>query len=103
LITRQSPRVTVEFTVCISGEAEGPGVVYNLSLEGCQIESPLPIQRGMKLTVVLDIERKPLTVDIAAVRWANPPYFGVEFLVMQQEEQAWLEDYLSTLFAPLLP
>ena len=99
-MARQSPRVTVQFEARMSGAATGHGVVYNLSLDGCQIESPLPILVGMKLTVVMDIDREPLAIDLAAVRWANPPYFGVEFLVLRPQEQTRLDGYLSSLFRP---
>ena len=99
-MARQSPRVTVQFEARMSGAATGHGVVYNLSLDGCQIESPLSILVGMKLTVVMDIDREPLAIDLAAVRWANPPYFGVEFLVLRPQEQARLDGYLSSLFRP---
>ena len=99
-MARQSPRVTVQFEARMSGAATGHGVVYNLSLDGCQIESPLSIQVGMKLTVIMDVERELLTVESAAVRWANPPYFGVEFLVLRPQEQARLDGYLSSMFRP---
>ena len=99
-MTRQSPRMTVRFETRLSGAATGDGIVYNLSADGCQIESPLSILVGMKLTVVMDIDREPLAIDLAAVRWANPPYFGVEFLVLRPQEQARLDGYLSSLFRP---
>ena len=99
-MTRQSPRFTVQLDARISGDAKGRGVIYNLSLDGCQIESLLSIQAGMTLTVVADLDRTPLTIKLATVRWSNPPYVGVQFVAVEPQEQARLAGYLNTLFGP---
>ena len=48
---RTAPRVCVQFRAMVSGsvEAEGTGIILDLSRSGCRLESPLLMLPGLSL------------------------------------------------------
>ncbi len=75
--------------------------MVTLSLGGCGIESDQNVQQGKQLTLCIFMPEQdaPVVVDRAQVRWTVRGLFGLEFLAMQQEEQARLRRFVSTLEA----
>jgi hypothetical protein len=74
----------------------GEGLIHNISPVGCTVECDRAVLQGsyMKLRLLLPDSLQSLAVELAAVRWAQKPYFGVEFLRMSPEHRARLRDFL---------
>jgi len=53
LIPRKSRRFTVQLRVSFSQDQHGHGIVYNLSVDGCQIESISAVKEGDQLALFL--------------------------------------------------
>ena len=98
---RQAPRCTVHLPIAFSGDSlTGEGIVVNLSLEGCTIESEqkVPGWKYLTLRIFLPNQDAPLVVDRAQVRWSRRRRLLVlEFLAMQPEEQVRLRRFVSSL------
>lgn len=99
LVPRAHPRFKVNHAVVFTGRVEGHGVVSNLSLGGCHIESSRVVQPDTYLTVhvTLPDNAQPLKVNVAVVRWTRPGVFGVEFRYIEQPIRERLAHYLSML------
>ena len=83
-------------TASFNGDAEGEGVVLNLSSGGCKISSEAGVNVGdaMSLIILLPGESAPTAVDLALVRWGKELCFGVEFVSMGSIEQDRLRQFL---------
>ena len=95
-------RLDVRFPVSFTGDANGSGTVRNLSPGGCKIESNAPVHDDMLLVLRLSIpnEPAPIPIDVAAVRWATPGFFGVQFLTLQEGAQHRINRHLEMLSTP---
>jgi hypothetical protein len=60
---------------------EGEATVLDLSTNGCQVTSLIPVQVGMtlRLSLFLHDQKWPLRIDESLVRWVNSANFGLEF------------------------
>ncbi len=91
---RLAPRFKVHLPISCSGSSLiVEGIVVNLSLGGCTIDSEQKVQRWKYLTlrIFLPNQDAPLVVDRAQVRWSRRRRLLVlEFLAMQPQEQACL-------------
>ncbi len=99
---RQASRFKVHLPIAFLGyNLTGEGIVGNLSMEGCAVESDQKVQRMhyYALSVSLPDQAVPMKVDLAAVRWSSGREFGLEFLRMEPEVQARLRGFVSTLDA----
>jgi len=97
---RQAPRFKVRLPIAFLGyNLTGEGIVVNLSLGGCWIESDQNVQQGKELSlrILMPDQDAPLVVNRAEVRWTVRGLFGLEFLAMPQEEGARLRRVVSTL------
>jgi len=98
---RLAPRFRVHLPISFSGDSlTGEGIVVNLSLGGCAVESEQKVQRWKYLTlrIFLPDQGAPLVVDRAQVRSSHKrQLLPLEFLDMQPEEQARLRRFVSTL------
>ena len=97
---RYAHRYPIQCSITFLGDQiMGEGTVRNVSTGGWKVDSDQPVQRGnyFALRVVLPDQAVPMKVDLAAVRWSSEREFGLEFLRMQQEEQARLRRFVSTL------
>ncbi len=85
-------------TISFNGDAEGEGVVLNLSPGGCKINSEAGVNVGdaMSLIILLPGELSPTAVDLALVRWGKALCFGVEFVSMGIVEQDRLRQFLAS-------
>jgi two-component system, cell cycle response regulator CpdR len=99
LVPRAHPRFLVNHAVAFTGRVNGDGVVSNLSLGGCHIQSSSLVQPDTYLTVLLALPDtvQLLKINVAVVRWTRPGAFGLEFRYMEQPIRERLEHYLSML------
>ncbi|TLY13469.1 MAG: PilZ domain-containing protein [Nitrospirae bacterium] len=74
----------VEVPASFSGDTEGNGVVSNLSMKGCKVDSEATVEPGdhVSLSLALPGEESPLVVELATVRWTEERSFGLEFISM---------------------
>ncbi len=97
---RQAPRFKVRLPITFLGyNLTGEGIVVNLSLGGCGIESDQNVQQGKELSLRIFMPEldAPVVVDRAQVRWTVRGLFRLEFLTIGSEEEERLRRFLSTL------
>jgi len=85
-------------TLSFNGDAEGEGLILNLSPGGCMVGSETGVNVGdaMSLIILLPGETCPTAVDLALVRWGTGLHFGVEFVSMGTVEQDRLRRFLAS-------
>ena len=98
---RTTPRVRVQFRTTFSDatKLEGIGVLLDLSLGGCRIESPVPVVPGLALELrihVPDLEW-PIMIEAASVQWVSGLIFGLAFFRLREAEQQRLEQLVNHL------
>lgn len=94
---RRQPRFQVNCPVSFVVEDEaGVGVIYNLSEEGCAIESDVSVPQEGYASVSLTIPgaSDPVVVDLARVRWVTRHEFGLEFRIISQAARKHIRRYL---------
>ncbi len=100
---RKHPRYQFHCEIWFPGKLESvAGTVTDLSMGGCKVGSPSPVDTGthLELRIHFTPESKfPMKVDLAKVRWVMERAFGLEFVRMQPEEQDRLRRLVSTLEA----
>ncbi len=98
---RGAPRVAVQGSITFSGdEMVGQGLVTNLSLSGCVVESDHTLRRGDYVALRLHVpgDDSPLETELAAVRWARGRKFGVEFIRASKKTQSQLRRLTMAAF-----
>ena len=105
MIPRQHPRFAAQFPATFTGDHDGKGLVINLSRGGCcitKVQAQLTqanVRAGMKavLTVHLFVpfQESPIKIDGALAQWSAGDRFGLKFLVMSENGQHNLEQYLQ--------
>jgi hypothetical protein len=102
--SRKNPRIHIEcpLSFCAEGPAgqvivQDIGTIRNLSWSGCSIQSPTALDKGayLRMTIALPGHDAHVDVDLAKVRWASQHGFGVEFLVLNDREQARLRGFVA--------
>ena len=80
---RRGRRLSLSCRLFFFGEDdfEGEATVLDLSTNGCQAKSLIPVDVGMtlRLSLFLHDQKWPLRIDEALVRWVNGGMFGLEF------------------------
>ncbi len=96
-VERQHPRFAAQFPVAFYGHREGTGIVVDLSLGGCRIDSQTAAYTGeyLNLEIQLETGKAALKVDVASVRWSDEEKFGLCFEWLQPRERRRLEDFLQ--------
>ena len=88
---RQHRRFPVQFRSSFSSVnlVGGEGMLVDLSVRGCRVESKTPVRPGTELLLRIHLSQNdvPLEIAVARVRWSQDLRFGVEFLDVQNE--AW--------------
>ena len=84
------PRVRVQFrtTFAVATKLEGTGLMLDLSMGGCRIDSPVPVEPGMSLELRIyapDVDW-PLIVESASVQWVSGQTFGLAFFRITEPE-----------------
>jgi hypothetical protein len=91
---RQHPRYHVEFpaTVSTAHHAYRFGMISDLSVRGCKVKSKTTVVPGEFGKVLINVPTgfTPVTVSLASVRWVKGYECGLEFLLMDPEEQSCL-------------
>lgn len=85
---RQRLRLPVKLPVILSSVyGKSRGVITDLSMRGCALESELSLDEGsvVRLQVRVPNERTVITVDYAAVRTVKDRRVGLEFLNIAQD------------------
>ena len=100
---RTAPRVGVQFRAMVSGsvEAEGTGVILDLSRSGCRLESQLLMLPGLSLELRIAVPglEWALTIDGADVQWADEETAGLAFVRIRETEQQRLDEVITTWIA----
>lgn len=97
-IVRKYPRYAVQLPLSFSfGSREGDGTLYNLSMGGCRAVSDMeiPPSEYMRVRLYLSFTEVPVLVETAAVRWSAGKDFGLEFLVIDEEQKSRLHRFLQ--------
>jgi hypothetical protein len=70
----------------------------NLSLVGCLRETDLSLDVNAHLTLALRLPRHSdsIKINVAVVRWACRPHFGLDFVLVSDKSQGPLRDHLLT-------
>ena len=92
---RKCPRFPVMLSAVFSGERSGGGMVLDVSLEGCRIQSAAQMHKGDYVRTRIDLIGETLTADLAVVRWSKKDVFGVELIRMTPDQQARLREFLN--------
>ena len=96
---RYCPRVHSNFPVVFTTEnCVGEGMVVNVSIPGCAIQSRKRVQLGsyLEMRMLIPDTRSPLHVGLAKVRWSEGRRFGVEFIRMPGGDQIRLGHLVKT-------
>lgn len=104
---RATPRFRVQFrtTLSASTKLEGTGVILDLSMGGCRIESPITVEPGvsLKLSVAVPGFNWPLMIEAASVQWVKGEVFGLAFFQLRETERQRLEQVINDLREPPRP
>ena len=87
-------QLAVSFT---SDEVSGTGIVYNLSKEGCAIQSEthMPMKSYLQMEIGMSPDESPVLIEFAAVRWSTRTEFGAEFLTLREDSKTRILKYLA--------
>lgn len=79
-----------------AGGHEGCGTVWNLSPTGWRLSGTLPLQCGDVCSFKVRLtSRTRVSVSAGIVRWVRGEEYGIETLVMNDESQTLLNDYIQ--------
>lgn len=95
---RGRPRVSVDYPAVVTGEGRiAQGTAMNLTITGCEVESPGQFPIGAHVSLSLDppSARPPITIALAIVRWQRSDRFGLEFIRFEGNAKVQLEDMLN--------
>lgn len=97
---RQYQRIATEIPVTFTGDQiEGTGVVKDISMGGCGLETEAQLSAGALLQLRLRIsdQEPPVTVDAAAVRIVRSRFIGAQFLRLRPQEKDRLSQFIREL------
>jgi len=98
---RKHKRIRVQFRSSFSGGpmVGGEGLLIDLTIKGCRVESDVRVQTGnqLELRVYLPDHDSSLDVESSAVRWSRGREFGLEFVRMRSEAQKLLHQVVTGL------
>jgi len=88
--SRQYERVSVTITAVLSGESvSGEGMVNDLSIAGCRLNTETQVSEGHILCLELqpsDTGKTPIVIEAAVVRSVHFSTVGVQFLRVSEKE-----------------
>lgn len=97
---RRHRRVPVHYlgTFSTMQRGAGEGIVVDLSLGGCRVESSRDVRLGTELALRISVPNQviPLAVDRAVVRWGQGHQFGLCFMSLRPEEQTRLRGLVGS-------
>jgi hypothetical protein len=93
-------RTMVRYPVSFLGDCGvSGGVLFNLSLGGCAIESAIPPEPDtvLPLRIHPSSQSPPIEVELAEVSWVSGRDFGVRFVQVEPSQAERLQRLLGTL------
>ena len=100
---RATPRLRVQFRTAfsVSSTLQGVGVLLDLSVGGCRIESPATVEPGISLELHIYAPDLgwPVMVEAATVQWVSGHTFGLAFFRVTDDEQQRLVKVIDALEA----
>lgn len=83
-------------------DVEGEGALIDLSLGGCRLFSDTPLNLGQEYHLILQIsvERPPIPVEAAVVRWTDDKIYGLKFTSIDTRDESELRDLLIEIRRP---
>src|SRR5438270_5047696 len=78
----------------VESEKEIHGVLSNLSLFGCYVETPAPLSRGVRVELAVSHSGQKFMV-LGKVAHAQPSGMGIVFMSMQPNDQVILEKWME--------
>lgn len=103
---RQHPRYRVDLSARVTPDHRicGFGMIADLSVKGCRVKSKTTVAPGDfgKLLISLPTGILPLTVSRTSVRWVKGQECGMEFLLMDLDEQGCLNRTTGQLVEPVV-
>jgi hypothetical protein len=102
LTRRYQERISVSSPVIFTiGSHVGEGIVLDLTIPGCLIQSPIGLKKGeyLQLKMVLPGMKIPFSVALGAVRWNKGTHFGVEFIKTSATDSRVLSHFISQRLA----
>lgn len=104
---RQYERIGVRFPVLFSNaKTVGKGLVTDISIADCAIETALPLKQGenLKLELYAKSGRPPIVVERAVIRSVRTGVVGVQFVEMTDTEKARLNRLVGDMVGvPIAP
>ena len=94
---RLVPRHRVDCPVTfVVEDVAGTGTVFNLSEQGCAIESlaPVPNEGYASVSITLPDQADPVVVELARLRWVTRVEFGLEFRILSRTARRRLQRFL---------
>lgn len=84
-------------------DVEGEGALIDLSLGGCRLlsDTPLALGREYHLILQISVERPPIPVEAAVVRWTEDNTYGVKFTSIDTHDESQLRDLLIEIRRPI--
>ena len=89
---QRHPRYRVDLPARVSTDHTCGFGIADLSVKECRVKSKTTVAPGDfgKLLINLPTEILPLMVSLTSVRWVKWHECGLEFLLMDLDEQGWL-------------
>jgi hypothetical protein len=96
---------TVAEDVKLGVRRVGKGVITEISLDGCYMQTVLQLSQGTLVSLELQPEQHTpaITVEAALVRIVCPTGVGLEFLRMSEPEQERFSQFVRQLLLEQLP
>lgn len=98
---RRNPRFHVQFRSSFSSitMVGGQGILVDLSVRGCRIESTTEVQPGTSLEVRIAVigHEHPIHIQGALVRWSRDGQFGLGFEVIAPTEWTLLQQVVKDI------
>lgn len=96
---RATPRFRVQFQTTFSDamKLEGTGILLDLSMGGCRIESPVTVEPGLSLELRIYVPNVVwrLLIEAATVQWVSGQTFGLAFFRISETERQRLSQVLT--------
>lgn len=99
---REYDRIPTWIPATLSAEGvEDTGVVTDLSIAGCALQTSARPEQGALMQVTLQIAEAPapVTIEVAVVRAVKPAGLGLQFLRIRAEDKERLSRHLQELHA----
>jgi hypothetical protein len=104
---RQYERIGVRFPVLFSSaQTVGKGVITDVSVADCALETTLPLEQGeiLKLELYAKTGRPPIIVEKAVVRSIRKTTIGVQFTEVSETDKARMNRLVSDMVGvPIAP